>query len=69
MGFGIPLHQWFRGELKDYWRDHVLSSQALARDYFKKEALEKLFDDHQAGRNNGYRLWTLLMLEMWHAVS
>lgn len=67
MGFGLPVDQWFRGELKNYWREHVLSSAALGRGYFNKAALEKLFEDHVAGRrNHGYRLWVLLMLELWN---
>ena len=67
MGFGIPLHQWFRGPLKDYAFEHILSPRALARGYFSEAGLRKLWDDHQAGRReNGYRLWALLMLELWH---
>ena len=67
MGFGIPLGSWFRGQLKDYWRDHVLSSEALARGYFNRSALETIWDQHQSGRrDHGYRMWALLMLELWH---
>jgi asparagine synthase (glutamine-hydrolysing) len=67
MGFGIPLGPWFRGQLKEYWRDRVLSSKALSRGYFREEALLKLWDEHQSGRrDHGYRLWALLMLELWH---
>ncbi|HEX5103613.1 MAG TPA: asparagine synthase (glutamine-hydrolyzing), partial [Pirellulaceae bacterium] len=29
MGFGVPLAQWFRGELKDYARDVLLDSRAV----------------------------------------
>jgi asparagine synthase (glutamine-hydrolysing) len=67
MGFGIPLGAWFRGQLKDYWRDHVLSPEALARGYFNREALERIWDQHQSRRrDHGYRMWALLMLELWH---
>jgi len=67
MGFGIPLGPWFRGQLKDYWREHVLSPEALARGYFEKAALQEIFDEHQSGRrDHGYRMWALLMLELWH---
>ncbi|HXS99151.1 MAG TPA: asparagine synthase (glutamine-hydrolyzing) [Elusimicrobiota bacterium] len=67
MGFGIPLGAWFRGPLKDYWADHVLSKDALARGYFTEKGLRELWNAHQAGgRDNGYRLWALLMLELWH---
>lgn len=67
MGFGIPLAEWFRGELKSLWRETVLSPEALSRGYFDEAALRRLFDDHVSGRrDNGYRMWVLLMLEMWH---
>jgi asparagine synthase (glutamine-hydrolysing) len=67
MGFGVPLGPWFRGELKDYWAGHCLSQKALGRGYFKCEELFRLWDEHQGGkRDHGYKLWALLMLELWH---
>ncbi|MBI5200621.1 MAG: asparagine synthase (glutamine-hydrolyzing), partial [Elusimicrobia bacterium] len=70
MGFGIPLGAWFRGPLKDYWAEHVLSREALERGYFTPKGLNGLWDEHQSGRrDHGYRLWALLMLELWHRHS
>ena len=67
MGFGIPLGPWFRGELKDYWAGVCLSEKALGRGYFNRDRLFRLWDEHQRGaRDHGYRLWALLMLELWH---
>ncbi len=67
MGFGIPLGAWFRGELKGFWADACLSGKALGRGYFNPEAVRGLWDEHQRGaRDHGYRLWALLMLELWH---
>jgi asparagine synthase (glutamine-hydrolysing) len=67
MGFGIPLGPWFKGELKDYWAGTCLSARALGRGYFNKEHLFRLWDEHQSGaRDHGYKLWALLMLELWH---
>ena len=67
MGFGIPLGPLFRGELKNYWAETCLSDKALGRGYFNKVFLLRLWDEHQAGvRDHGYRLWVLLMLELWH---
>ncbi|MBI3551219.1 MAG: asparagine synthase (glutamine-hydrolyzing) [Elusimicrobia bacterium] len=67
MGFGIPLGKWFRGPLKGYWQDHVLGARALSRGYFSAPALKRFWDEHQSGRReHGYRLWALLMLELWH---
>ncbi|MBD3271880.1 MAG: asparagine synthetase B, partial [Elusimicrobia bacterium] len=68
MGFGIPLASWFRHEpLRSFLKDHVLSATAINRGYFNKEALHKLIDDHEKGtHDHGYRLWCLLILELWH---
>ena len=67
MGFGIPLGKWFRGDWKNYFRDLVLSEKAISREYFKKEAIEQIFNEHLSGkRDHGYRMWALLMLELWH---
>jgi asparagine synthase (glutamine-hydrolysing) len=66
MGFGIPLGAWFRGPLKGFWEEHVLSKEALARGYFREAALRGLWAEHQSGRRDqGYRLWALLMLELF----
>jgi asparagine synthase (glutamine-hydrolysing) len=61
-GFGVPLAHWFRGELR------MLAADVLANDrgWFERSAVERLLADHAAGRaDNGHRLWTLVMLELW----
>ncbi|MDV2502443.1 MAG: asparagine synthase (glutamine-hydrolyzing) [bacterium] len=66
-GFGIPIDAWFRKELGTYAREVVLDSESLQRGYFRRSSLEGLFDEHASGRaNHGFKLWTLLMLELWH---
>ncbi|MES1246186.1 MAG: asparagine synthase C-terminal domain-containing protein, partial [Actinomycetota bacterium] len=62
-GFGVPLAAWFRGELRDLAHDTLLND----RGWFDRGAVQALLDDHAAGRaDNGHRLWTLVMLELWH---
>jgi asparagine synthase (glutamine-hydrolysing) len=69
MGFGIPLGKWFRDEWKDIFRGIVLSEKALQRGYFNKATLENIYNDHVEGKKDyGYRMWVLLMLELWHNV-
>jgi asparagine synthase (glutamine-hydrolysing) len=66
MGFGIPINQWFAGDLQPMTRDVLLSKTARARGFFKPAAVERLIDDHVSGRElHGYRLWALLCLELW----
>lgn len=69
MGFGIPLGKWFRSNWKNYFGETVLSGKSVNRGYFKKEAVEQIFNEHISGKkDHGYRMWALLMLELWHNI-
>ncbi|WP_435011539.1 asparagine synthase (glutamine-hydrolyzing) [Tundrisphaera lichenicola] len=66
MGFGVPIDRWFRGELKEELRAVLLDPVALNRGLFRPEAVEALIDEHVGSRrDHAYRLWSLLMLELW----
>ena len=67
MGFGLPVGNWLRGELRSWTEDLLLSSRALKRGYFQPEALRELVDEHLDGREDrSFHLWALLWLELWH---
>ena len=69
MGFGVPLNHWFRGPLQEFARETLLSNNSLKRNYFKPEQLGRLLSEHAAGRkDHAYKLWNLLVLEIWHQV-
>jgi len=66
-GFGVPLSRWFRQDLKDYISDILLSQKSLEREYLKPDSIRTLLSEHVSGRiDHSPRLWTLLMLELWH---
>ncbi len=66
MGFGIPIDDWFAGELQPLARETLLSQRARERGLFDPVQVERLISDHAAGRElHGNRLWALLCLEMW----
>ncbi len=66
MGFGVPIDRWFRGELQGELRAVLLDPRALDRGLFRPEAVSTLIDEHVGRkRDHAYRLWTLLMLELW----
>ena len=66
MGFGVPLGDWFRGELRELVRDVLLSQAARERGMFRPEAIARLLDAHDAGRRDySARLWALVCLELW----
>ncbi|HWB51305.1 MAG TPA: asparagine synthase (glutamine-hydrolyzing) [Stellaceae bacterium] len=66
MGFGVPIDAWLRGPLKPLAYDTLLSAPARERGLFRPDYVEALLDEHVAGRcDHHYRLWALLMLELW----
>jgi asparagine synthase (glutamine-hydrolysing) len=47
-------------------RDVLLSSTAIARGYFRPEAVEQLIVEHESRNyDHSHRLWALLVLELW----
>jgi asparagine synthase (glutamine-hydrolysing) len=69
MGFGLPIGEWFRRELKSYVQAILLDKRCIERGYFKKDAIQQLLDEHISGRvDQGYKLWILLNLELWHRI-
>jgi len=66
-GFTPPVDQWFRGQMKNYAYEVLLDSKTLSRNYFKKEGITRLLDDHCRRKiNYGEAIWALVFLELWH---
>ena len=66
MGFGVPIDVWFRGELKELLHDVLLDSRATSRSMFEPAAVRRLIDEHTSATvDHAYRLWALLILELW----
>lgn len=66
MGFGVPLEQWFRGELAPLLKEVLLDRRSLDRGLFQPHMIEKLVEEHAStARDNSHLLWPLLVLELW----
>ena len=66
MGFGVPVEEWLRKDLKDYGGNLVLNGGA-SQQYLEKSMLEKFWNEHQRGiRNRSTELWIIMMLNLWH---
>jgi asparagine synthase (glutamine-hydrolysing) len=66
MGFGCPVGDWLRNELREMAYDVLLSATASSRGIFRREYVERLLDEHTTGRvQHDTRLWAILMLELW----
>jgi asparagine synthase (glutamine-hydrolysing) len=66
MGFDIPVHDWFRGTLRQFLLDTVSRDAVEATGLFRWPAIEGLIQRHLDRRENaGYQLWGLMVLLMW----
>jgi asparagine synthase (glutamine-hydrolysing) len=66
-GFGVPLAEWFRDELRGYLGEILFDPVTTSRGYFREGVVREYFDSHMSGRmDNSPRLWALLVLELWH---
>jgi asparagine synthase (glutamine-hydrolysing) len=66
MGFGVPIDRWFRKELKDLLHDYLSPERLKKEGLFDHTLVEDRLKEHISGQiNHQYRLWALLMWEMW----
>jgi asparagine synthase (glutamine-hydrolysing) len=66
MGFGVPVSHWFRGEMKDFVKQILLSEKFAKRGIANPHYVGKLIDEHTSSKqDHGWKLWILIMLELW----
>jgi len=65
-GFGIPVGAWFRGPLHKWARELLSSNGSPLKQWFDKNAMNTLLEEHRAGRaDHGKRIYALAMLALW----
>lgn len=66
MGFGVPIDQWFRKELRGLLLDTLSPHRIKQEGLFDERVVEEKVTEHLTGRaNHQYRLWPLVIWEMW----
>ena len=66
MGFGVPIGKWFRGEMKNFVNETLLSEKAMIRGITKPDTVRRYIHQHQTGElDHTHQIWSLLMLELW----
>lgn len=69
-GMRVPVHYWFKGEMKKYARK-ILSPREIRRvGIFDERRVEQLlrYDTEEGPGRYGIRLWMLLTFELWRRI-
>jgi asparagine synthase (glutamine-hydrolysing) len=65
-GFSIPMKNWLRHELQPLMQTLLSRERIAARGLFEPAAVQRLVDDHVAGRENyAHTLFPLMVFERW----
>ena len=66
MGFGVPVEEWCRHELKDLLLTHVNENKISQEGIFDSKKVSLMLKKYFAGGKVDFqRIWFLLMFEMW----
>jgi asparagine synthase (glutamine-hydrolysing) len=65
-GFGIPLTQWLRNELRPVLENTLSEERIKKEGMFNFSYINQLMQEHFIGKkDNRKQLWTLLMFHKW----
>lgn len=65
-GFGVPIGEWFRGDLKPLVLDYLNRESLKKIGIFNVEYVEEVLSQHFDGKkDNKKQIWSLLIFAMW----
>jgi asparagine synthase (glutamine-hydrolysing) len=66
-GFGIPVAEWFKGELREALEEELAPRRLEEQGLFEPAEVQRLLSVHLAGRRDHRKsLWTLFVFQLWH---
>ena len=64
-GFGVPIENWLRNELKEFAYETLFSNNDF-EGIFDKQVLSNVWNDHLNNKSlQHHKIWTILMLKLW----
>lgn len=66
-GFGIPVNDWLRNELRTRCNELLSRETSLSIGVFDPDAVEKVWEEHLSRKRNwGARIWAIIMFNLWY---
>jgi len=65
-GFGAPVTDWLRGELKEFTEKTLLNKNALYPKFFNEKYVKRKLKEFYSNEfNSGYFFWKIINFELW----
>lgn len=65
-GFAVPVNEWFRNELKEYYQTYLNKDRIRKDGIFNPDTVERMLNEYFKYKGmNAYKLWLILMFNMW----
>jgi len=66
-GFGIPIAEWFKDELREALLDELSAERLGRQGLFNAVEVQKLVSEHLTGKaDHRKQLWTLFTFQLWY---
>lgn len=67
-GFPVPIASWLRGPLRQFTRDHLLSSGSACNSWLERTEVKKIVEEHERGlTDRSQEIWAMLVFQFWHS--
>lgn len=66
-GFGVPLSEWFRKELKDFVFDNLSKNNCNRHNFFNYKEIENTLENHYKNNiDSEHKIWSLIQFNSWY---
>ena len=66
-GFANPVHEWLRGQMREYVQSRLLDDRSAVNQYFSRDFIKDTVARHQTDEQDYSRqIYLLMSFELWH---